>query len=314
MRIKPGFIPGRPLLLSSIPIPMQTHLDCVPCFVRQALDAARAVCADEEIVARSLRRVLEAASKFDLSLTPPEMGQIIHRIIREETRDSDPYREVKARSIETALKLAPLVREKIRASSRPFETAVRFAIAGNIMDFALKSAWDPARIDDSFEKAARHPLDESMVDVLERKIAAAASVLFLADNAGETVFDRLLIETFPGDAEVTYAVKAGPIINDATRADAAASGLESVAAIIDNGTDAPGTVLPQCSAELLKHFDEADVVLAKGQANFETLNTAAREVFLLTQIKCPVIGDRYGYGLGDWIVTVTTDLGREPAG
>ncbi len=295
----------RPLSFVSLHFLMHTHLDCIPCFIRQALDSARAVTSDENIVAGSLRRVLEAAARFDPALTPPEMGQIIHQIIREETNDPDPYREIKERSIETALALAPMVEKKIKASSCPFETAVRFAIAGNIMDFALKSAWDPARIDDSFEKAARHPLDVNMVGALEERIAGAASVLFLADNAGETVFDRLLIETFPGDAPVTYAVKAGPIINDATRADASASGLERVAAVVDNGTDAPGTVLSRCSAAFLGLFDTADVVLAKGQGNFETLISAPREVFLLTQIKCPVIGDMFGFRVGDWIVTST---------
>ncbi|NQV31091.1 MAG: DUF89 family protein, partial [Phycisphaeraceae bacterium] len=122
----------------------------------------------------------------------------------------------------------------------------------------------------------------------------------------------LLIEQLSG-RRIIYAVKQSPVINDATREDAIEAGLGPLVELIDNGTDAPGTVLPLCSATFCEAFDRADVVIAKGQANFETLNEADRDVHFLTQIKCAVIARHYGYGVGDWIVTTPSALARRNA-
>jgi len=144
-------------------------------------------------------------------------------------------------------------------------------------------------------------LDEAGVESLRRAVSTARDILFLGDNAGEAVFDRLLIEQMPA-AKVTYAVKGAPIINDVTLADARASGLDEVAELIDNGNDAPGTILSLCPPAFQKHFAEADLVIAKGQANYETLSEAARDLFFLTQVKCPVIGRDIGKPVGSWTV------------
>jgi damage-control phosphatase, subfamily I len=287
---------------------MKTYYDCIPCFIRQALDALREVNSNQVIIDRSLRRILREASNFDLNLSPPEMGQIIHRIIREETGNNDPYKAIKDRSITMAKKIELSIRDRILACFDPFGMAVRFAIAGNIMDFALASAWNNDKINDSFNKAKKQSLNTKTVQKLKSSIENANTVLVLADNAGETVFDRILIDYFPGKATVTYAVKGGPIINDAVLEDAEASGLKEVAILIDNGNDAPGTILNKCSGSFKQVYNDADVVIAKGQANFETLNTADREIYFLTQIKCPVIAEHYNYVLGDWVVTSTSEL------
>jgi hypothetical protein len=155
-----------------------------------------------------------------------------------------------------------------------------------------------------------HPLNTEAVRELHSKVCEAESILLLGDNAGETVFDKILIEQFGGSAKVVYAAKGGAVINDATLDDAVDAGLQSIASLIDNGTDAPGTVLSQVSPEFRRHYDQADVVIAKGQANFETLNPADREIFFLTQIKCPVIAGRYGYNVGDWVVMNSSRDGR----
>jgi hypothetical protein len=287
---------------------VKTYLDCIPCFIRQGLEAARSVSADEVVIARALKRVLAETATFDLNLSPPEMGQIIHQIIREETGNSDPYKEIKDSSITFALSIEDKVNKLICDSENPFETALRFSIAGNILDFALLSTWHDSRIDDSFKGALEKNIDLSVVKELEDEIRKSKHVLFLADNAGETVFDRMFIETFPQGTKVTYVVKGGPIINDATLECAEKSGLQHVSRIIDNGSNAPGTVLNLCSKEFIEEFDKAAVVIAKGQANFETLNDSSRQVFLLLQMKCPVISSHYNYDLGDWLVATTDKL------
>ncbi len=281
---------------------MQSYTECIPCFVRQAHDALRQVTKDDEaLVRRTLQRVMLAAAEFPLEQTPPAMAQTTHRIIREETGNPDPYAAIKAESTRLALELAEEARGVIAGAINPFRMAVRFSIAGNIMDFALTSNWNRLDLADFIEKTRLQPLDDSEVEKLRRALQHARSVLILGDNAGEAVFDRLLIEQL-GEAKVYYAVKGAPVINDVTLEDARASGLDRVAELIENGSDAPGTILEDCCPEFRHHFYNAEVVIAKGQANYETLNTAARPLYFLTQVKCPVIGRDLDEPVGAWVV------------
>lgn len=141
-----------------------------------------------------------------------------------------------------------------------------------------------------------------MAEKLRKDIKNAKTILLLGDNAGESVFDKLLIEHLPTNAKVYYAAKDSPIINDATVDDAIEVGLDRVSNVISNGTNAPGTLLHKCSLEFLSIYNMVDVVIAKGQANFETLNQEKRNVYFLTQIKCVVIAKRYNYNVGDRII------------
>lgn len=287
---------------------MQTQLDCIPCFIRQSLDALKQTTDDENIIKNALRRVLKEASEFDYNLSPPEMGQIIHDIIRQESSNNDPYSDIKKRSNECALGLYFDIKSKVMLSEDSYMSAIRFSLAGNILDFALISAWDMGKIDDSFSKAMTHPIDIDVSEELRGEIKTANNILILGDNAGETVFDKIFIENLQTSAEIYYAVKESPIINDATVQDAKDVGLDTVSTLISNGTNAPGTLLKQCSDEFLKAFNTADVIIAKGQANFETLNQEKNKIYFLTQIKCAVIAERYSYKVGDWIVTTTKEL------
>ena len=287
---------------------MRTSLECIPCFIRQALDAAKMITSDEKILISAMKKVMAAMAAFDLSLTPPEAGQIIHRIIRAEVNDSDPYIKLKRLSTRRATELGERVKNSIYASGNSFETAVKFSIAGNIMDFGMKSEWDESHIMSSFKKAETEPVDSKTIQRLYDEIKNAKNVLVLGDNAGETVFDRLLIETFPGNARVFYGVKGSPVINDAVAEDAIEAGINSVAEILPNGTDSSGTLLHKCTPEFIEQFNAADVVIAKGQGNFETLNNAARKIYFLFQVKCAVIADFYNFKNGEWIVADSNEF------
>ncbi len=287
---------------------MKTYLDCIPCFIRQTLDACRKVTDDEIVIASTLKKAMQEIIDFDLNKTPPEMAQKIHRIIRQETNNSDPYKELKIQSNERALEIANIEKTTISESKSPFETAVRFAIAGNIIDFGAKSDWDENLIMSSFKKATQQPIDLTTTKSLYNEVVNAKTVLVLGDNAGEAVFDRLLIENFPGNAKVTYAVKDSPIINDVTKIEAEQIGMHEVSTIISNGTDVPGTALDQCSDEFTAAFNKADVVISKGQGNFETLSGNDRKIYFLFQVKCSVIANNYGLDLGDWMVTTTDKI------
>ena len=280
---------------------MRTYIDCVPCFVRQAVDATRLVSGDEAIAERVLRRVLAAIARMRMDRPPPFMGREIHRIIREETGSTDPYARLKDQSTQLALDLAERVEHLIAGAPDPFGAAVRFAIAGNVLDYALASTWDASKIEPVIEEALSKPVDAEALRILQETASTARDILYIGDNAGETVLDRILIQRLPENT-VTYAVKGAPVINDATRKDAENAGIGDVARIVANGSDAPGTILDLCSPEFVDRFENADVVIAKGQANLETLGDSTRDIFFLTQVKCPVVAHDLTVQVGDWLV------------
>jgi uncharacterized protein with ATP-grasp and redox domains len=283
---------------------MRTSLDCLPCIVRQAVDASRMVTDDEAALLKIMKLVFEKLAHADLSATPPEIVREVHAVIRRELHDADPFLPIKKKSTQRALDIAASAKLAIERAGNPFAAALAFSIAGNILDFGMRSDWNEAIISESFSKALERSIkfDDAVLARLHDEIATANMVLVLGDNAGEAVFDRLLIEHFPQRKNVFYAVKSSPVINDATREDAVAAGIDEVAAIVSNGADIPGTILGECSAEFLRIFHAADVVISKGQGNFETLNEDERKIWFLFQVKCPVIANHYEYSVGDWMV------------
>ena len=279
---------------------MRTYLDCLPCFVRQTLEAARFVTDDEAVHADVLRQVLRAASEMDMAMAPPAMGQHIHRLIREATGNADPYREVKERFNRLAMGLYPELKRRVAAADDPLEAAVRLAIAGNIIDFGVSATVSEASVGATIDRALRDPL-VGAVDGLRHAAAEAEDILYLADNAGEIVFDRVLIETLDAP-NLAVGVKSEPVINDATVEDAAAAGLTDRWEIIENGSDAPGTLLETCSAAFRERFMAADLVIAKGQGNYETLSEAPRPVWFILMAKCPVIAGHLGCDVGSLVI------------
>lgn len=278
---------------------MRTFLDCVPCFVRQTLDAVRIVTDDESIHEAVLRKVLRAASEMNLMDTPPAMGRHIHRLIRELTGNDDPYSSIKQACNRLALELYPELRQKVTQSADPLETAARLAIAGNIIDFGVKS--EPPDVHGAITHALAAPLDTDAVRTLRQAAAEAGRILYLGDNAGEIVFDKLLIEQLPHD-RVTFVVKGEQIINDVTLEDAEATGMTDLAEVIENGSDAPGTILETCSKAFRDRFEAADLIVAKGQGNYETLSECAKDIFFLLVAKCPVIADDIGCEAGSLVI------------
>mgnify|MGYP003806835817 CR=1 FL=1 len=266
---------------------MKTYFDCIPCFVRQTLDAARMSTDDPTVQERILRDVLRLASEMRLSDSPPAMAKQIHARLRELTGNTDPYATVKKRFNRLALEMLPELRDKIANDTDPLQAAVRLSIAGNIIDFGPKGNTTEQDARDTIAHALDAPLHGDM-DAFRRATDEAEDILYLCDNAGEIVFDRLLVEQL-GAARVTVAVRGAPVINDASMEDAQAAGLTALTKVISNGSDAPGTLLDDCSEAFHQHFHTADLIIAKGQGNFETLSEEPANVFFLFKVKCPVI-------------------------
>jgi hypothetical protein len=231
-------------------------------------------------------------------VSPPAIAHAVHRIVRERLGDGDPYLAAKAGSTRAALALYPRLKALVARSADPLDTAVRVSIAGNIIDFGVSD--DVPDLWATVEQVMAAPLAIDHQDVLRSALAVADHVLYLADNAGETVFDRVLVEQL--EPPVVYAVKGGPVLNDATRTDALAAGLDACATVVENGSNAPGTILDLCSGEFRDAFARAPLIIAKGQANDETLSEAGPRVFCLLQVKCPVIAGDVEVPVGSAVV------------
>jgi uncharacterized protein with ATP-grasp and redox domains len=263
---------------------MQAKPECKRCFQRQARQSAERIGLDIDASDRLLDAVTQRLEQTPADEIPPITASAIHALIREQSGNDDPYREAKAEATAHALSLYPKLKAMIADADDPLETAVRLAIAGNIIDLGVSEQYD---LEASIERVLITTPAINHITSLKQALAKATHVLFLADNAGETVMDRLLIEQL--NIPVTYVVKGGPAVNDATREDATAAGLDDVCEVIDHGAATLGTLLEQCSDAFRQRFNAAELIIAKGMANYESLSGSRAGLFFLLQAKCAVV-------------------------
>lgn len=265
---------------------MKTPLDCIPCFYIQCLGALRHVNIDEQQKKEVLDELGRELERFSLNQPPPMMGRTLHRLVKQRCPDGDPYAELKRRYLAHALDLEPQLERIVHEASDPLLAAAKLAIVGNVIDFGAQQRV----VDPESEIRTLYEQDLAICDYdqLRRGIADARTILYIADNSAEVVFDKLLLEQLGGKS-LAFAVRSAPIINDATREDALAAGIDRLASIITTGDDAPGVLFDSCSPEFMNAYKSADLVIAKGQGNFETLNDETRPLCFLLMAKCAVL-------------------------
>jgi damage-control phosphatase, subfamily I len=232
-------------------------------------------------------------------LTTPEIQRILNKSFCKIVGFADPFAAEKKSSNEIALNLYDIWKPKITESEDPFDLALRLAIAGNIMDYGANISFDIQQtitcvLTDNFAIDHSH--------LLRERISDAKVILYLGDNAGEIVFDKLFIETMM-HTNVTYVVKSNPVLNDVTMKDASQVGMFDAASVISNGFDAPSTVLSCCSHEFLTIYESADLIISKGQGNLEgLLPHSDSRIFYLLMVKCDIIAKRLNVQKGDFVV------------
>jgi len=282
---------------------MKTQYECIPCFVRQASEVLAMIIEDEKSRERPMRRLLVEIASSEWNGTPPAIAQQLHRMIREMTDNKDPYSSVKNEMNRIAAELMPRMREMIKNSDNPHEVAVRLAIAGNLLDSGAKTQISAEELPQHLNRILAQKLHgdaKSLFQEAER----ADNILYLADNAGEIYLDRLLIEMLPTQ-KITVAVRGKPVLNDATMEDAEQAGITEIARVIGNGSDAPGTILEDTSPEFKSCFEQADMVISKGQGNYETLSDCRKRICFLLTVKCPVLARNIGEPIGSMVVRIS---------
>jgi len=276
---------------------MKTYLECFPCFVSQAFRAARIATDDPEKIKQVIDEVGMMLKDIPFDSSPPETGILIYGKVREITGNQDPYRHIKAETTKRALSLYPFLKERVEEADDRLLMAIRVAVAGNVIDFGANVEFDLEKdIDEILSKdfAIFH------YEEFKRLLNNTNEVLYLADNAGETVFDRVLIETM--GKSVTYAVRGVPVINDATQQDALQAGIDKVATIISSGTDGPGTILKRCNRKFRNLYNKAGLIISKGQGNYEALSHENRPIFFMLKVKCNIIAGDIGVNISDIVL------------
>jgi uncharacterized protein with ATP-grasp and redox domains len=272
---------------------MKAFLDCVACTLGQGLRAVRSATNDPEVHRRAILAMLAELAQTDLSLTPVELGDVAQRIVARETGVADPYREARARANAEALSLYPRLKEIVRSSAEPLLTAAKIAIVGNIIDLgAYGHEYD---VEAALEQLLHRPFARDDFAKFREALRRARSVFYLADNAGEIVFDRVLLEEMPG-RQLTVAVKSEPFINDAMLPDAEQVGLTEIARVIEV------PIYPGRTNEFTAAWEEADLIVSKGHANFESYDEAEGPLFFLLLAKCDFVARSTGVEKGQMVL------------
>ncbi len=262
---------------------MKTLPDCLPCQLTAALRTLRKATDDEAVVSRVMIEVLHILSDFGFEASPPRVFREVMRRIKAETGNPDPYRKDKEEQNKRALSLYGDLKAKIKRAEDPLHEALLISSGGNLIDVVMEGRSD------------LRPSGGFLIDDyrdLATALRKASRLLIIADNAGEVVMDRLMIEQIrqQWEGEVVYAVRGAPTLNDVTLGDLQGVGLEELCFVLSTGDETPGVVLELCSEEFRRVFEAADVIIAKGQGNFETLEELKDpRIFFLLWAKCEPI-------------------------
>lgn len=281
---------------------MKIYLDCFPCFLRQALEAGRIAGADEKTQRTVMDRVMARLLDISEKETPPWIGEMIHDTVKRVTGNSDPYREIKRLHNEQVLAMEEELSGLISVSVSPLSDALKLAAAGNLIDMGPERKWKEVR--DIFRDFAKNNPMHFDYAPFVKALGKANKLLYLGDNAGEIVLDKILIGVLlrETDLDITYVVRGGPVINDATMEDARFVGMTDLVRVIDTGVAFPGVVREASSVEFIEQYIGADLILSKGQGNYESLSDEDKSIFFLLQAKCPVIAGKIGCGIGDMVL------------
>ncbi|MEI6970643.1 MAG: ARMT1-like domain-containing protein [bacterium] len=276
---------------------MNTHPDCIPCLFRQALNTGRIAGGSPAVLGRILVEVARRIPGRSMRMSPAAYSQPAYTIVSRVTGVADPFKAQKDETNRLALALLPDIRKLVTRSGDPLVTALHAAVGGNIIDLGIGHEFDIGR---DIRAAMRTKFAVNSIARFRKDLGPGRSLLYLGDNAGEIVFDTLLVEQIlrTGTA-VTFTVKSGPVINDATMHDADVSGMTRLAKVIETGSNDIGVNWKRASRQFKAAFRAADIIIAKGHGNFETCHDLPGNIYSLLKAKCSVVAEALGVRVGD---------------
>jgi uncharacterized protein with ATP-grasp and redox domains len=277
---------------------MKAKPDCIVCMFKQGLNTVRLVTDDTDTHLRVLSELGRHATDICINQTPAALSQPAYEIVAELTGIADPFNKLKKEANTTALTMLDSLRAMIRSTDAPLARALHIAVAGNVIDLGILGHDLDIKAD--VESILNQDFAVNAIEDFRKELTAGRKLLYLGDNAGEIVFDSLLIEQLlEKEMEVVFTVKSGPIINDATMEDAEATGMTKLVKVIETGSNDIGVNWNNASDEFRAAFESADVVLGKGHGNFETCNDRRENIYFLLKAKCEMVAAELGVELGD---------------
>ncbi len=263
---------------------------------RQALNTARVATPDPKAHTEILRRLARVLPTLNMNQSPATNSKPVYDIVYEVTGVRDPYARSKKETNQAALDLLPALEASIHRSKDPLKSAIHLAAAGNIIDLGIGHAFDLKK---DVRRIMKQPFAIDHYSEFRKELQRGRTLLYLADNCGEIIFDRVLIEQLlAAGLKVTVAVKSGPIINDATMEDAEFAGITALCPVIETGSDDIGVGWPNTSPVFRRHVRNADIILAKGHGNFETCIGRRGNYYFLLKAKCDIVAAELGVTMG----------------
>lgn len=279
---------------------MKTYLDCIPCFFYQALRAARISGVDDSTIKILFDELGNTIKDIPMHHTPPEIGVKIYQRIFEITGIKDPYSDIKQENIRQAKSLIPELKNILKNSEDRLLSAIRIAVAGNVIDFGVNADF---HIENDMKKILKQDFAIFDYNEFKKTLKNAENILYIGDNCGESVFDSLLIKEM--GKKTYYATREIPVINDVTIDEAIESGLSEVSEVFSSGSYAPATILRQCNKRFMDLFNNADLIISKGQGNYEGLSEiTGKPIFFMLKAKCGVISRDLGVDTGSIILKI----------
>lgn len=276
---------------------MKTDLECAPCIIRQALSTLKIAGANKEKSEETLRELFKNLESMDFDGTPAANSNIVYEIISRIMKIRDPYKDIKSQYNISALKLYPKLEDIVKRSGNSLHTAAKMAVAGNVIDFGVHII-EGREIDlDSIIKEIKEiPLSIDDFKYFAEDLEKTDKILYIADNSGEIVFDKIFISKLAGmGKKIILAVKSGPILNDATIEDVKEVGLDDMVNTIETGYSGIGVDLGLASEKFLKEFESTSLIISKGQGNFETLDEIkGKKIYFLLKAKCEKMSRELG--------------------
>lgn len=279
---------------------MRTYPECIPCILRASAGAGRLSGAADEKIWLALAEAAALCARWDMEAPPLALGAEVARVVRRRLGQGDPFWKAKREGNAAVLRLYPELKRQVQSAPDPLFEALRVSAAGNALDLGV---YGEIEAEAALAQALARPLGRWDYQRFQEFLGTANHVLFLADNAGEIVVDRILIEELLARGKrVTVAVRGGPILNDVTLGDLAEVEIPEGVEVITTGCDIPGVLLSWCSAEFGERFRRAELILSKGMGNFEGLSNEAGPIFFLFQAKCYPVAKEAGVNLGDLVL------------
>ncbi len=275
---------------------MNIKPDCLSCLFDQALRVTKLLKLDDATSKKVFDKVSQVLIEHTMSSTPPQIARDIYRAISDVTGEKDPVALAKAYATRQALKIDT-------SSIDTIPDALKMAVIGNVIDFGSQEQFD---LDEMIQYHLHKTFAVDDTLAFMEALQQAKEIVLIGDNVGEHIFDKLLIETIKKVHEITvhYFVRGTPIINDVTFQEGQL--LKDCAHIVDTGVQTPGYDLEEANTLSKKIFDRADIVLAKGMGNFESLYAVAtRPVYFLFVIKCSVVAEETGHNIKDLVFKKT---------